>query len=403
MTRTVLISGAGIAGPSLAFWLGRGGYDVTVVERSSGLRASGAAVDFRGDQMALLRRMDVLADIQARQTGMGDQLVVDATGRRLATFPAALFSGEVEIDRGDLALILHERTKHHVDYVFGDHITAIAEHADGVDVTFANGPARTFDLVVGADGLNSAVRRLTVGPDDPFRHDLGFYAVGFTTANTFGLDHSGLTYNEPNRYISISSARNTSRASVSMVFTAPALDYDRQDTEQQKRVVAQHFAGVGWKTPEVLAALRAATDLYVTPLSQIRLDRWSTGRVTLLGDAAWCAGPGGNGTGHAMLGAYTLAGELAAANGDHGPAFARYEQIMRPTVEKSQKFAAKAGGFLAPPTQRKINRRNRTYRILSSSLLTSVFTRLSKKNTSTGKLTDYPLPSTSRVSGSPRP
>lgn len=392
MTRTVLISGAGIAGPSLAYWLGRNGYDVTVVERSSGLRASGGAVDFRGDQMALLRRMDLLADIQARQTGMGDQLVVDATGRRLATFPAVVFSGDVEIERGDLAWILYEHTKHHVDYVFGDHITAITDHANGVDVTFAHGPARTFDLVVGADGLNSAVRRLAFGADASHRQDLDFYVAGFTVPNTFGLDHNGLIYNEPDRCVWVSSARNTSRANVSMYFAASGLNYDPRDVEAQKRVVARHCAGIGWQTPELLLALRDATDLYLTPLSQIRLDKWSSGRVVLLGDAAWCAGPGGNGTGHAMLGAYTLAGELAAANGDHRVAFQRYEEIMRRPVEKSQKFAAKAGGFLAPPTQRKINQRNRTYRFMSSALMTGIFTRLTKKNANTGKLTDYPLP-----------
>jgi 2-polyprenyl-6-methoxyphenol hydroxylase-like FAD-dependent oxidoreductase len=395
MTRSVLISGAGIAGPSLAYWLVMCGYVVTVVERAPRLRAGGAAVDFRGDQLPLLERMDVLADIRARQTGMGDQTVVNADGHRLTTFPSALFSGEVEIDRSELARILYDHSKHDAEYVFGDHITAMVETTDGVDVTFAHEAARRFDLVVGADGLHSAVRWLTFGDERCFRHDLGYCVAGFTVPNSFGLDHSGLIYNEPGRYVSVASTRASTQATVGLLFAATTPHYDRHDVGEQKRVVAEHFAGVGWKVPALLESLPDAPDLYFDTLSQIRLDRWSTGRVVLLGDAAWCAGPGGNGTGHAMLGAYTLAGELALAGGDHRVGYARYEQIMRPAVEKSQKFATSAGRFLAPPTERKIRQRNRTYRILSSPVMTRPFGWLSKRNTNTGALEDYPLPASS--------
>ncbi|MFJ4649993.1 FAD-dependent monooxygenase [Nocardia sp. NPDC088792] len=395
MTRSILISGAGIGGPSLAYWLGQLGYHVTVVEQAAGLRTGGAAaVDFRGEQVALLERMGVLADIRAQQTGMGDQLVVDADGRTLTRFPSALFSGEVEIDRGDLSRILYEHSGNHAEYLFGDRITALDQHDNGVDVTFARGAARTFDLVIGADGLHSAVRRLAFGDESRFRSDLGYYVAAFSMPNTFGLDHAGLIHNEPSRYLSISSGRDSSRAMIGFVFAAPPQEYDRRDVDAQKRIVTAHFASVGWKAPALLAAMRDAEDLYFDSLSQIRLDHWSTGRVALLGDAAWCAGPGGNGTGHAMLGAYTLAGELAKADGDHRLAYTRYEQIMRPTVEKSQKFAANAGRFLAPATQWQIRRRNFTYRILSSPIMSGIFTRMSAKTANTGALESYPLPAT---------
>ena len=223
MTRSVLISGSGVAGPSLAHWLGRSGYAVTVVERAARLRGSGGVpVDFRGDQLALLARMGVLGEIQAWQTGMGDQAVVGADGRRLSTFPSALFSGDVEIERGDLARILYSRSKDAAEYVFGDHITALAQAPDGVDVTFARGPARRFDLVVGADGLHSTVRRLAFGGEQQYRHDLGLAVAGFSVPNTFGLDHSGLIYNEPGRLAMVASGRDRARAAVGLMFAGPA-------------------------------------------------------------------------------------------------------------------------------------------------------------------------------------
>ena len=392
MTRSVLISGGGIAGPSLANWLSGSGYAVTVVERAPGLRTSGAApVDFRGDQLALLERMGVLSDIRASETGMGDQRVIDAGGRRLSTFPSVLFSGDVEIERGDLARILYDRSAGAAEYVFGDHITGMTQDADGAGVTFAHMAPRRFDLVVGADGLHSALRRLAFGEEALFRHDLGLCIAGFDVPNTFGLDHGGLIYNEPGRLVMVTSGRDRARAAVGLMFTASLPDYDWRDTAAQKDIVAEFFTGAGWQAPALLGALRDAPELYFDTIGQIRLDHWSAGRVVLLGDAAWCAGPGGNGTGHAMLGAYTLAGELALAGGDHGAAYRRYEQIMRPRVTKSQKTAAGAGRFLTPATERKIRNRNRMFRLLSSRAMTGLFSRLAKRTANTGTLRDYPL------------
>ena len=175
------------------------------------------------------------------------------------------------------------------------------------------------------------------------------------------------------------------------MFTASLPDYDWRDADGQKRIVAEHFAGVGWQAPALLTALRDAPELYFDTVGQIRLGHWSYGRAVLLGDAAWCTGPGGNGTGHAMLGAYTLAGELALADGDLAAAFRRYEQIMRPPVTKSQKTAAGAGRFLTPATERRIRNRNRTFRILSSRPMTGLFGWLAKRTANTGTIRDYPL------------
>jgi 2-polyprenyl-6-methoxyphenol hydroxylase-like FAD-dependent oxidoreductase len=391
MTRPkVLIPGASIAGPTLAYCLMRHGADVTVVERASALREGGHGVDFRGAQMELLRRMDITDAVRAVQTGMGEQVVIDADGRALVRLPAAFASGELEIGRGDLARLLYERTSDGVEYVFGDTVTALHQDADGVDVTFEHAAPRRFDLVVGADGLYSRVRALTFGPESAFSSFLGYYTAGFTMPNHLGLDRSGMIYNEPGIGAMVSSGRDGAVAAVGLIFSSAELTYDRHDTEQIGAIVAARFAGAGWEVPRLVEALRGATDLYFDPLGQIHLDQWSQGRVVLLGDAAWAAGPGGSGTGLAMMGAYVLAAELAAAGGDHTAAFTRYEAVSRKAAAAGQKQARNAGPFLAPPTAAKIRRRNRGYRMLSSRLLLPLFVKLTEGAANAVTLDAYP-------------
>ena len=275
MDTRVLISGASIAGPTLAYWLAGRGAEVTVVERAPALRGGGHGVDFRGAQMDLLRRMDLLDAVRARETGMGEQRIVDADGGVRVRMPSAFFSGEVEIERGDLAQLLYDRTAGHVEYVFGDHVTAIDQDPDGVDVTFARGRARRFDLVVGADGLHSGVRAAAFGPEERFRTFLGHYQAGFTTPNDLGLDHVGLMYNEPGRGVMVSSGRDTAVAGVGFVFSSEELTYDRHDTGALVELIRRRYAGAGWETPRLLRALGEATDLYFDALAQIHLERWS--------------------------------------------------------------------------------------------------------------------------------
>ena len=399
MTRSVLISGGGIAGPSLAYWLGRSGYAVTVVERAPALRSSGGSpVDFRGDQMDLLTQMGISDEIEAQQTGMGDQTVVDRTGRRVSTLPSAMLSGEVEIERSDLARILYDRSKDVAEYVFDDEITALVETPDGVEVTFARGSAGHFDLVVGADGPHSGVRRLAFGAEDLFRHDLGLSVAGFRVPNDFGFDHGGMVYNEPGKFVMVNSGRDATNALVTLIFAAADRDDHRHSAEEQKRVITDHFAGAGWRVPDLLTALADTSDLYFDTISQIRLDRWSTGRIALLGDSAWCPGPGGSATGLAMLGAYTLAGELALAADDHVEAYQRYEQALRAKAATSQRTAAwTVGTFLTPSTARGIRLRNLLMRMASTPPLITAFEWSSRRGGArTGKLTSYPL------AGSPR-
>jgi 2-polyprenyl-6-methoxyphenol hydroxylase-like FAD-dependent oxidoreductase len=390
----VLICGASVAGPTLAYWLLRRGFDVTVVEQVAQLRTGGHGVDFRGAQMELLRRMDLVEAVRAAQTGMGEQVVVDEAGRPLVTLPAAFMSGEVEILRGDLAHILYERTRDEAEYVFGDSITQLRQDANGVDVTFERGGSRRFDLVVGADGVHSGVRTIVWGPEERFSTFLGYYQAGFSAPNHFGLEHTGLLYNEPGLGVMVSSGRDGSTAGIGLVFSAPPLDYDRRDREQIVDIVTDRFAGAAWEVPRLLEELASAPDLWFDRFAQIHLDRWSQGRIALLGDAAWAAGPGGAGTGLAMTGAYVLAAELA--NGDHTTAFARYEAALRKGATSGQKQARNAGPFLAPPTAAKIRSRNRGYRMLSSRLLLPVFVRLTEGAANAVRLDAYAADPSSR-------
>ncbi|QUH02565.1 FAD-dependent monooxygenase [Saccharopolyspora erythraea] len=363
----VLISGAGVAGPSLAYWLHRSGFTVTVVERAPAPRGGGQAVDFRGPaHLGVLERMGVLDEIRRHRTRMGRQSVVDATGRRLVDLPAEFTGGDVEIERGELVRILHDATRGNAEYVFGDRVTSLEQTPGGVDVTFERAGPRTFDLVVGADGLHSGIRALAFGPDSRFLHYLGHCFASFTVPNHLGLRRTALGYCVPNRGAAIAATGDPDVARAILVFAAPDAGYDRYDLQQQKELLAETYGDVGWEVPRLLAALPDTTDLHFDSISRVDLDRYSTGRVVLLGDAGYGAALGGQGTGLAVVCAYVLATELAAARGDHRVAFERYERRIRGYATECQKGAARVGPFFAPPTRAAIWRRNQLYRVLSS-------------------------------------
>ena len=348
---TVLISGASIAGPALAYWLDRAGCTVTVVEKAPGPRPGGQAVDFKGaTHLAVLERMGILDEVRRRQTGGQDQTVVDANGRPLTVIPGEFTGGELEIRRGDLAEILHDRTAGTCDYVFGDTITSLTETADGVHATFDRGAPRTFDLVVGADGIHSNVRRLAFGPEADHVKYLGHYYALATSNDSPG---DALMYNEPGRMAAVGGPK----ATAFFVFASAPLTYDRYDPEAQKALLQHAFRDGGWRLPELMAGI---SDVYLDSISRVEVERYSRGRVVLLGDSAFGNTLGGFGTGLAVVGAYVLAGELAAADGDHRQAFRRYEDKFRPYAKVSK--SGNAGSFLAPRTRRGLRARNQLFK-----------------------------------------
>ncbi|MEU7582961.1 FAD-dependent monooxygenase [Streptomyces sp. NPDC041068] len=388
----VLISGASVAGPALALWLARYGARVTVLEKAPALREGGFAVDFRGEvHRTVLQRMGIWDEVHRRQTHMGRQTIVEADDTERVDLPAFLMSGDVEIFRGDLSKILYERTKDRVEYVFGDSIASLTEDSEGVDVTFDRGVPRRFDLVVGADGLHSNTRRLAFGDESRYLRFLGYYVAGFDVPNHLGLDRTARLYSEPGRTVMFSNYDgDPKRAGVGLVFRSERLDFDRHDTARQKKILAERFAGMGWKhASKALDGLEGAEDLYFDAIAQIHVDRLSKGRVVLLGDAGYGATMGGIGTGTALVCAYVLAGELAAARGDHRVAFAAYEAEIHDYAKGCQKISDNTGPFLAPPTEKKIRSRDRAYRVLSSRFLAGFFKRLTEKAASDLALKDY--------------
>lgn len=386
--RTVLVSGASIAGPALAYWLHRLGFTPVVVERAPRLRDGGYAIDVRGAAVEVLDRMGLLPQVRRAYTDLRRMSVADSTGRRRVTVDITLFDDgtggrDVELMRGHLSRILYAATEHDVEYVFDDSVAALEETADGVRVTFERGAPRTFGLVVGADGLHSTVRRAAFGPEERFRRDLGRCISIFGVPNHLGLDREVVLHNVPGRLVGLySAAPHTGRveppapqeeaasgvnpeAKAVLAFSARApIPFDPRDASAQKQILRTVFADMGWETPRLLRLLDDTPDFYFDSISQIRMDRWWRGRVALLGDAAHCPSPlSGQGTSLALVGAYVLACELAAADGDHRVAFPRYEARMRPYVEQNQALVSSGGGLLLPATRPRLWLRDQLLRL----------------------------------------
>ncbi|GAA3700418.1 FAD-dependent monooxygenase [Nonomuraea antimicrobica] len=331
--KNILISGASIAGTATAYWLRRHGFKVTVVERAPAIREGGYKVDIRGAALRVVERMGLLDAVRARSTGMRVATYYDGSGRPVAAMDADLFGGrtddDVEIMRGDLNALLYDLTRDDVEYVFGDSITGIAD--DGT-VTFEHLGPRRFDLVVGADGAHSNTRRIAFGEESRFARYLGCYISICTVPNTLGLDRAEAVHPAVGRTANVYSTRQDTAAKALFMWSSPPLGHDHRDVAQQKELLARAMDGAGWQVPALLEAVRGAGDLYFDSVTQIHMDRWSTGRVVLVGDAGYCASPAsGQGTSLALVGAYVLAGELATGGGTE-----EYERVLRPFVTANQ-------------------------------------------------------------------
>jgi 2-polyprenyl-6-methoxyphenol hydroxylase-like FAD-dependent oxidoreductase len=368
---SVLISGASIAGPALAYWLHRYGFAVTVVERAPALRPGGQTVDLRGASRDVVERMGLMPAVRSACVDERGIAYVDADGRWQASLSMEAFGGkgivsDIEILRGDLARVLYDATRHDVEYLFDDSIADLDERDGGVHVTFERAAPRTFDLVVGADGTHSRVRAATFGDEAQFVHPLGGYTAFFAVPEAVGEEGWLLMHSAPGGRTAAVRPEHGQRAQAMFAFQSPPLRYDRRDVEQQKRLLADVFAGVGWEAPRLLDAMWSAPDFYFDLYAQVKMPHWTRGRVALVGDAAWSPSPlTGMGTGLAIVGAYVLAGVLAAAGGDHRVAFPRYEAALRPYVTQCQKLPPGGVNGIAPKSRTMIRLRTLSTRMMT--------------------------------------
>ncbi|MGW7753240.1 FAD-dependent monooxygenase [Streptomyces violaceusniger] len=362
--RTVLISGASISGPALAYWLHRSGCAVTVVEKAGALRAGGYPIDIRGTATEVVRRMGILPRLRDAHIDSRRCTFLDADGSEVASLnPSAVAGGvegqDLEVRRGDLAASLYGKVRDDVEFLFGDSIDTLDQSGQGVDVTFHSGQRRTFDLVVGADGMHSHTRESLFGPEEQFHHYLGYCFAIFTMPNTFGLSREVMMWNTPGRAAALYAVGDNDELHAFLNFHQPEPPLDAlRNPDAQRDLVATVFAGAGWQVPGMVKALREADDLFFDTAGQIRMPHWSSGRVALVGDAAYAPSfLTGQGSSLALVGAYMLANALATHR-DHTAAFAAYERDVRDFVAMNQALVDKGGATLFPTTAQALEQRN---------------------------------------------
>jgi 2-polyprenyl-6-methoxyphenol hydroxylase-like FAD-dependent oxidoreductase len=345
----VLISGAGPAGLTAAYWLRRYGYRPTIVERAPSLVVGGYKIDVRGAALQVLKLMGVHDAVVAAHTDMQGAMLVDKEGKVVNRMSGNDFGhrvgGDIEIVRGTLCQILRDHLGD-VELLFGDTIGVITQSSDRAQVQLTQNGAREFDFVIGADGLHSNVRRIVFGEESQYLRDLGLYLCVYSVPNYLKLDRMEVQYSELGRIAAIWSSRGDASAKACFGFVAP-FRIDLRDRVQQQQALKTVYQGIDWEVPRLLEMMPTASDWYFDTAAQIDMPRWSQGRVALVGDAAYCASPmSGQGTSIALIGAYVLAGELAAASGDPSRAFTEFENVMRPFVQANQALGLKSAELM---------------------------------------------------------
>lgn len=371
----ILISGAGIAGPTLAWWLAEAGYRPTIVESAPEPRTGGYIIDFWGKGYDIAEKMGLLPELLEAGYQVKEVRLVGSRGQRTGGFAADVFNRStggrfVSLPRGELSASLNRAVADRAELIFGDQITSLKDDGDTVVVTFDHSTPCRFDMVIGAEGIHSPTRAMIFGPPEQFEHYLGYKFAAFIAPDYHPRDPDiYMSYSEPGKQ----AARFTLRDGSALILLIYVEDDDNvipTGEAAQKARLRAIFGDMGWEVAAMLDALDRCDDLYMDCVAQARMDRWSKGRVALLGDAAYAPSfLAGQGSALAMIGAYVLAGELKRAGGDHGIAFARYEALLQPFLAKKQKSATQFAGAFAPRTSLGISMRNLVSRAMGIGLV----------------------------------
>lgn len=392
-SKKVLISGASIAGPTLAYWLNKYGFDVSVVERSTSLRMGGQNIDIRDAASKIAEKMGIADEILAANTGELGIQFIDHKNVVRAAFPANgadSFTSEMEIIRGDLVNILYKHTKSNVNYIFGKYITAIHDSVKGVEVTYSDGAQGEFDLVIAADGVRSKTRELMFGNEAELKF-IGLYNAYLTMPKTATDTNWARWYNAPGSRVIMLRPDNEGTTRASFSFLAKDTSHRNLSRAEQKKFLTDKLAGAGWEAPRLSQAIADSDDVYFDAVSQVIAPRWHKGRMGMIGDAAYCPTPiSGMGTSLAILGAYILAGELAK-NEDHTKAFEAFESKLRPYVTSVQKLPPGAPWVVHPKSALGIKVLNTLASIVASNFIKRIAKTFKSKKT-IEKEDDFLLP-----------
>lgn len=381
----VLVVGAGIAGPALAYFLQRYGMQPVVVERASKLRLDGQTIDLRDEGKEVAWRMGIESKIREKVTHDQGVFIVDSAGRPQASFAVndigdKGYVAEIEILRGEFANILYEHTRKNVEYIFGDYPESIDDHGDQVQVKFASGNTRKFDLVVGADGIHSKTRQLVFDNKSPISYT-NMYIAYFAIPRTDSDSNWSRWYNAPGGRCIILRPDNQDAMRVLLFFRSKERGYECLDVDGKKNLLQKIFANAGFEAPRIIRELPNADNFYLECAGQVKMDRWTQGRVALVGDAGYCPSLlTGMGTNTAFVGAYILAGELARHQ-DYREAFKQYEILMRPYVTETQKLFPGYASAITPKTRTGIALRNAILGFTSKPAITPFIKKLLSKRT----------------------
>lgn len=355
--KSVLVSGMGIAGPTLAYWLQRAGFEPTVVECAPGPRTGGFVIDFWGLGYDVAERMGLCEELHRLGYHINELRIINRDGRRVAGLGGRVFEeltgGRfVTLARSDLSRVLFEKIERTTEVIFDDEVTHLEARPEGVQVRFKRSSDRAFGLVIGADGLHSRIRALAFGPQEQFERPLGYVVAAFELRGYRPREEDVyVLFSRPGKMVG-RIALHDDRTLFLFVFAAQDMPAHSQlDLAEKKSLLHERFWDEGWECRGILEALAGQQELYFDPVSQIRLDTWSRGRVALVGDAAFCVSlTAGQGSALAMAAAYVLSGEIARAAGDPQQAFRRYEQRLTRFITSKQRAAESFAAAFAPKT-----------------------------------------------------